>query len=129
MKNQTPQSPFDARYKPSYRMIKRIGDKSFDMQGPTGKVKRVSAQHLQFMYLTEYYVTALHQMEMFGITTNFINGTGLMPDLYKSSMMTGIQLWINEQCQQHPLGMLPWVIYNHILTVTICDPLIEMLCM
>ena len=69
-KNQTPQSPFDARYKPSYGIMKRIGDKSFDMQDPTGKVKRVSAQHLQFMYLAEYYVTALPQMEMFGRTAN-----------------------------------------------------------
>ena len=28
---QTLQSPFDAKYKPNYRIIKRIGDKSFDM--------------------------------------------------------------------------------------------------
>ena len=54
IKNQTPQSPFDARYKPSYRIIKKISDKSFDMQDPTGKVKGVSARHLQFMYLAEY---------------------------------------------------------------------------
>ena len=43
IKNQTPQSPFDAKYKSSYRIIKRIGDKLFDVQDPTGKVKRVSA--------------------------------------------------------------------------------------
>ena len=43
MRNQTPQSPFDARYKPSYRIIKRIGEKSFDLQDPTDKVIRVSA--------------------------------------------------------------------------------------
>ena len=59
------QSPFDARYKTSYRIIKRTGDKSFKMQGPTGKVKRVSVWHLQFMYPAEYYVTSLPRMEMF----------------------------------------------------------------
>ena len=37
MKNQTLQSPFDAKYKQSYRIIKRIGDKSFDVQDATGK--------------------------------------------------------------------------------------------
>ena len=31
IKNQTPQSPFDAMYKPSHRIIKKISDKSFDM--------------------------------------------------------------------------------------------------
>ena len=42
IKNQTLQSSFNAKYKPSYRKFKRIGDKSFDMQDPTGKIKRVS---------------------------------------------------------------------------------------
>ena len=53
------------------------------MQDPTGKVKRVSARYLQFMNPAEYYVTALHQMEIFGRTAKFINHPGLMPDLYK----------------------------------------------
>ena len=53
------------------------------MQDPTGKVKRVSAQHLQFMYPAEYHVTALSQMEMFGRTAKFINHPSLIPDLYK----------------------------------------------
>ena len=35
------------------------------------------------MYLAEYYVTALPQMEMFGRTAKFINHPSLMPDLYK----------------------------------------------
>ena len=43
IKNQTPQSPFNAKYKPSYRIIKRIGDKSFNVKDPTGRVKTVSA--------------------------------------------------------------------------------------
>ena len=37
IENQTPQSPFDAKYRLSYRIIKRIGDKSFDMQAPTNE--------------------------------------------------------------------------------------------
>ena len=36
----TPQSPFNVMYEPSYRIIKKIGDKSFDVQYPTGKVKK-----------------------------------------------------------------------------------------
>ena len=83
IKNQTPQSPVDARYKPVYQIIKKIGDKSSDMQDPTGKVKRVSAKHLQFMYHAEYYVTALPQMDMYGRAAKFINHPSLMPDLYK----------------------------------------------
>ena len=59
IKIQTPQSPFNARYKPRYQIIKKIGDKSFSVQDPTHKVKGVSARHLQFMYPAEYYVTAL----------------------------------------------------------------------
>ena len=53
------------------------------MKDPSGKVKRVSARHLQFMYPAEYYVTALPQIEMFGRTAKFINHPSLMPDLYK----------------------------------------------
>ena len=37
IKNQTLQLPFDAKYKLSYRIIKRIGDKSFDVQDPQVK--------------------------------------------------------------------------------------------
>ena len=57
IKNQTPQSTFNAKYKPSYQIIKKIGDRSFDVQDPSGKVKRVSARHLQFMYPAEYYMS------------------------------------------------------------------------
>ena len=53
------------------------------MQDPTGKVKRVSARHLQFMYPAEFYVTALPQIKIFGKTAKFINHPSLMPDLYK----------------------------------------------
>ena len=83
IKTQTPPSPFNARYKPSYGIIKNIGDKSFNVQDPFSKVKRVSARHLQFMYPAEYYVTALPQIEIVGRTAKFINNPSLMPDLYK----------------------------------------------
>ena len=70
IQNQTPQSPFDAKYKPTYQVVKKIGDKSFNIQDPTSKVKRVSARHLQFMHPAEYYVTALPQIEMLGEQQN-----------------------------------------------------------
>ena len=53
------------------------------MEDLTGKVKRISAKHLQFMYPAEHYATALPQMEMYGRTAKFINHPSLMPDLYK----------------------------------------------
>ena len=53
------------------------------MQDPTGKVKKVYAWHLQFMYLAEYYVTALPQIEMFRRTAKFVNHPSLMPHLCK----------------------------------------------
>ena len=53
------------------------------MQDPIGKMKRVSARHLQFMYPAEYYVTALPQIEMFERTAKFINHPDLIPNLYK----------------------------------------------
>ena len=50
IKNQAPQSTFDIKYKPSYHIVKKIGEKVFDVQDPTGKIKRMSAEHIQFMY-------------------------------------------------------------------------------
>ena len=63
--------------------MKKIGDKSFNIQDPNGKVKGVSGRHLQFMYPAEYYVTALPKKEMSGRTAKFINHPCLMCDLYK----------------------------------------------
>ena len=40
------------------------------MQDPTGKVKRVSAMHLQFMYPAEYYVTAPPKWKCLGELQN-----------------------------------------------------------
>ena len=83
IKNQTLQSPFDPKYKPSYQIIKKIGDKSFNVQDPTGKVKRDSERHLQFIYHAEYYVKVLPQMEMFRRIANFINHPNFIPNHYK----------------------------------------------
>ena len=63
--------------------MKKIGEKAFDMQDPTKKTKRVSAEHIQFMYPAEYYLTTLSQKEIFGRTAKYINHPDLMPDLYK----------------------------------------------
>ena len=128
IKNQTPQAPFNAKYKPSYKIIKRIGDKSFDVQGPTGEVKRVSAWQLQFMYPAEYYVTVLPQMEMFGRTAKFINHPSLMPDLYEASLMTGTQLWIKTVLTKSTRN----VALGHPQStpqITIWDQVAETLCM
>ena len=45
IKNQAPQSAFDAKYKPSYHIVKKKGDKALDMQDPTGKIKSVCRAH------------------------------------------------------------------------------------
>ena len=126
IKNQTQQSPFDARYKPSYRIIKRNDVKSSDVQGPAGKVKRVSAWYLQFMYLAEYYVTALPQMEMFRKTAEVIKHPGLLPNLYKDLDDDRHTVLDKQTVLTKSTRHVPWVIHIQHLTVTICDPMIEM---
>ena len=74
---------FDAKYKLSYHIVKKIGEKSFDVQDPAGKIKRVTAKHIQFMYPVEYFLTAIPQKELFGRTLKYINHPNLMLDLYK----------------------------------------------
>ena len=83
IKNQAPYSTFDAKCKPSHCIVKKIGKKAFDVQDQTGKMKRVCAEHMQFMYLTEYYLTAFPKKEIFGRTAKYINNPNLMPDLHK----------------------------------------------
>ena len=70
--------------------MKKIEEKAFDVQDPTGKIKRVSAEHIQSMYPAEHYLTALPQKEIFGRTVNYINHPNLMPDLYKGLGETDI---------------------------------------
>ena len=88
IKNQAPQSALDMKYKPSYHIVKKIEEKAFDVQNPTGKIKRVSAEHVQFMYAAEYYLTDLPQKKIFGRTAKYINHPDLMPDLYKDLEVT-----------------------------------------
>ena len=83
IKNQAPHSTFDAKYKPSYCIMKKIGEKAFDVQDPIVKIKRVSAEHIQFMYHAEHYLTAFPQKEIFGRTAKYINHPDLMPGLYR----------------------------------------------
>ena len=79
------------------------------------------------MYPAEYYVTTLPQIEMFRRTVKFINHPGLKPDLNKD-LDDGRHTAVDKnQYQQSQLGMLPQVIHIQHLTVTICDPTIEML--
>ena len=59
--------------------MNKIGEKDFDVQDPTRKIKRVSAEYVQFMY----YLTAVPQKEIFGRTAKYINHPHLMPDMYK----------------------------------------------
>ena len=68
--------------------MKKLGKKVFDVQDPTRKIKRVSAEHIQFMYPAEHYLIALMQKEIFGRTANYINHSNLMPDLYKDLEIT-----------------------------------------
>ena len=51
------------------------------MQDPTQKIKRVCAEHIQFMYPAEHYMKALPQKEIFGRTAKYINHPHLTPDL------------------------------------------------
>ena len=68
--------------------MKKIGEKAFDVQDPARKIKRVSADHIQFMYPAEHYLTALSQKEIFGRTAKFINHPDVMLDLHKDLEMT-----------------------------------------
>ena len=63
--------------------MEKIGEKAFDVQDPTGKIKRVSAEHIQLMYPAKHYLTALPQKEIFGRSPKYVNHPNLMSDLYK----------------------------------------------
>ena len=40
VRNHTPKDTFDTKYKPSFRICKKISDKAFDVQDNLGKIKR-----------------------------------------------------------------------------------------
>ena len=81
MKNHSPKDAFDSKYKPSFRICKKISDKAFDVQDSAGKVRQVSIQHLQLLYSTEHMLTNLLDITLFGHTTKYLNHPNLMPDL------------------------------------------------
>ena len=56
-------------------------DKAFDGQHSNRKVRQVSIQHLQLLYLTEHVLTNLPDIPSFGHATQYINHPYLMPDL------------------------------------------------
>ena len=68
--------------------MKNIGKKVFDVQEPTGKMNRVSAEYMQFMYSAEYYLTVLPLKEMLGRTAKYINHLDVMLDLFNDLRKT-----------------------------------------
>ena len=54
MKTHTPTSACDTEYKLTFRIFKWIYDQSFAVQDNAWKVRHVSIQHLQLLYLAEY---------------------------------------------------------------------------
>ena len=81
LRNQTPKDTFDSKYKPSFRIWKKISDKAFYVQDNLGKIKRVSIQHLQVLHPTEKVLTKPPYIYSFGWATKYINHPNLMPDL------------------------------------------------
>ena len=89
--------------------MKKIGEKAFAVQDPTGKMKRVFAEHMQFMYAAEYYLTALSQKEIFGRTAKYNNHSDLMPDLYKDLEETNKNkeiIQVSRMMQTIPITLL-----------------------
>ena len=41
LRNHTPKDMFDSKYKPSFRICKKITDKAFDFQDNLGKIKSI----------------------------------------------------------------------------------------
>ena len=66
LRNHTPKDTFNSKYKPSFRICKKISDKAFDVQDNLGKIKRVSIQHLQLLHPTEHMLTNLLDINSFG---------------------------------------------------------------
>ena len=81
VRNHTPKDTLYLKYKPSFRICKKILDKAFDVQDSAGKVRQVSIQHLQLLYPMEHPLINLPDTTSFGHTTRYINHPNLMPDL------------------------------------------------
>ena len=96
IKNHTPKDTFDSKYKPSFRICKKISDKAHDVQDSARKVRWVSVQHLQLLYHTEHVLTNLPDITLFGHTTKYINHPDLMPDLSTAINRKNAHAWHNE---------------------------------
>ena len=72
LRNLIPKDTLDLKYKPSFRICKKISDKDFDIQDNSGKVKHVSMQHLQLLHPAEHVLTNLPGITSFGCTTKYI---------------------------------------------------------
>ena len=77
-----PTAALGSKYKPSFRICKRLSDKAFDVQDSTGKIRHVSIEHLQLLYPTEHVLTHLPGMNSFGQTTKYINHPNLTSNLH-----------------------------------------------
>ena len=96
--------------------MKKIGEKGLNVQDPTGKMKRVSAEHVQFIYPAEYYLTALPQKEIFARTAKYINRPDLMLDLYKDLEETDKKQRDHSSMQNDSIQVIPIML----LIITIC---------
>ena len=72
IRNHTPEDIFDLKYKPSFRICKKISDKAFDVQDGAGKIRQVSMQHLQLLYLAEHVLANLFHMTSLDIPLNIL---------------------------------------------------------
>ena len=69
VKNQTPKDRFDYKYRPSFRICKKILDKAFDVQGSTGRVRQLSIKHMQLLNPAEHVLTKPLDLNSFGCTS------------------------------------------------------------
>ena len=79
LRSHTSKGTFNSKYKPSFRICKKILDKAFVVQDNLGKNKSVSIQHLQLLHPTEHMLTNLPDINSFGHATKYIDHPNLMP--------------------------------------------------
>ena len=84
LNNHTPTDAFNTKYKPNFRICKRISDKVFGIQGIAVKIRWVCIQHLQLLYPMEHILTHLSHRTSFGQTMKYINHPNLLPNLHTS---------------------------------------------
>ena len=88
LKNHTPTLGCDVIYKPSYIICKQLSDKAFDVQDNTGRVRQVSSQHLQLLYMSDQVLIHLPDITTFWWTTKYINQPKIIPNLHAEENLT-----------------------------------------